>query len=241
LRPYGATFFVFTDYMRPSMRLSSLMHQPVLYVLTHDSIGLGEDGPTHQPVEHLAACRAIPGMYVFRPGDANEVAESYRAIMKLDRNPSALVLSRQNVPTMDRTKYAPASGTANGGYVLADCDGTPDVILIGTGTELQLCMQAHETLTADGVKSRVVSMPCIELFEDQLPEYQEKVLPKACKVRVACEAGIRQGWDRYIGHDGHFVGMSSFGASAPFQELFEHFKITADQIVSCAQVGIRGL
>ncbi|MCA9130908.1 MAG: transketolase [Planctomycetales bacterium] len=241
LRAYGATFFVFTDYLRPSMRLSSLMHQPVLYVLTHDSIGLGEDGPTHQPVEHLAACRAIPGLYLFRPGDANEVVECYRVIMQMTRHPAALVLSRQNVPTYDRTKFAPAAGTARGGYVISDCDGAPEVILIGTGTELQLCMQAQEQLTASGVKTRVVSMPCLELFDDQMPEYRESVLPKSCTVRIACEAGIRQGWDKYIGAEGHFVGMSSFGASAPFDQLFAHFKITADQIVSVAQVAVRGL
>jgi transketolase len=217
------------------------MHQPVLYVLTHDSIGLGEDGPTHQPVEHLAACRAIPGLYVFRPGDANEVAESYRAIMQMTNHPAALVLSRQNAPTLDRTKYKPASGARKGGYVLSDCSGTPDVILIGTGTELQLCLDAQDELTKAGIKVRVVSMPCQELFEDQLPEYQEEVLPKACSVRIACEAGIRQGWDRYIGHDGHFVGMSSFGASAPADQLYAHFKITVDQIVSYAQVAVRGL
>lgn len=239
LRPYGATFFVFTDYLRPSMRLSSLMHQPVLYVLTHDSIGLGEDGPTHQPVEHLAACRAIPGVYVFRPGDANEVAESYRAIMNLKDHPAALVLSRQNVPTLDRTKLAPASHAAKGGYVLSDCEGEPEVLLIGTGTELQLCMKAQAELTAAGVKARVVSMPCQELFDDQLPEYRESVLPRACTVRIACEAGIRQCWDKYLGTDGHFVGMSSFGASAPFKQLFEHFKITSEQIVSLAQVALR--
>ncbi len=241
LRAYGATFFVFTDYMRPSMRLSSIMHQPVLYVLTHDSIGLGEDGPTHQPVEHLAACRAIPGLYVFRPGDANEVLESYRTIMQLDNHPAALVLSRQNVPTFDRNKFGSAAGTAKGGYVLIDCDGTPDVILIGTGTELYLCVDACKKLTADGIATRVVSMPCQELFDDQLPGYRESVLPAACGIRVACEAGIRQGWDKYIGAEGHFVGMNSFGASGPFNKLYEHFKITTDQIVSCAQVAVRGL
>ncbi|MFN3194007.1 MAG: transketolase [Aureliella sp.] len=236
LRPYGATFFVFTDYLRPAMRLSSLMHQPVLYVLTHDSIGLGEDGPTHQPVEHLAACRAIPGLYVFRPGDANEVAESYRAIMSIKDHPAALVLSRQGVPTFDRSATGAASDTAKGGYVLVDCDGTPDVILIGTGTELQLCVTAQKELTSAGIKARVVSMPCQELFDDQMPEYKESVLPKACTVRIACEAGVRQCWDKYIGTEGHFVGMSSFGASAPYSKLYEHFKITAEQIVSVAKV-----
>ena len=238
LRPYGATFFVFTDYLRPAMRLSSLMHQPVLYVLTHDSIGLGEDGPTHQPVEHLAACRAIPGLYVFRPGDANEVAESYKAIAALNKNPSALVLSRQNVPTLDRTSVAPSEGVAKGGYVLKDCDGDPEVIIMGTGTELSLCLDAQAKLVEGGVKARVVSMPCQELFDDQLPEYRESVLPASCKIRIACEAGVRQCWDKYLGIDGHFVGMNSFGASAPFQQLFEHFKITSDQIVSVAQVSL---
>ncbi|MEZ6136897.1 MAG: transketolase [Pirellulaceae bacterium] len=240
VRPYGATFFVFTDYLRPSMRLSSIMHQPVLYVLTHDSIGLGEDGPTHQPVEHLAACRAIPGLYVFRPGDANEVSECYRTIMQMHDHPAALVLSRQNVPTLDRTKYAPASETAKGGYILSDSQGPPQVILIGTGTELQLCLQAQDELVAAGIPTRVVSMPCQELFDDQLPDYREKVLPKGCTIRIACEAGIRQCWDRYLGSEGHFVGMNSFGASAPFDQLFKHFKITADQIVSFAKVSIAG-
>lgn len=241
LRAYGATFFVFTDYMRPAMRLSSIMHQPVLYVLTHDSIGLGEDGPTHQPVEHLAACRAIPGLYVFRPGDANEVTEAYRAIMQMSDHPAALVLSRQNVPTLDRTQYAPAAGCAKGGYVLSDCQTAPQVILIGTGTELQLCLQAQTELTAQGIATRVVSMPCQELFDDQPLEYRLSVLPESCSIRIACEAGVRQGWDKYIGAHGHFVGMFSFGASAPFNELYEHFKINVPQIVSLAQVAIRGL
>jgi transketolase len=240
LRAYGATFFVFTDYLRPAMRLSSVMHQPVLYVLTHDSIGLGEDGPTHQPVEHLAACRAIPGLYVFRPGDANEVLECYRAIMQMDNHPAAMVLSRQNVPTYDRSKYAPASGAAKGGYIISDCEGEPTVILIGTGSELYLCMDAQKILTAQGIATRVVSMPCQELFDDQLPEYRESVLPEACGIRIACEAGVRQGWDKYIGAGGHFVGMSSFGASGPFNKLYEHFKITTDQIVSCATIAVSG-
>ncbi len=241
LRAYGATFFVFTDYMRPSMRLSSIMHQPVLYVLTHDSIGLGEDGPTHQPVEHLAACRAIPGLYVFRPGDANEVAECYRAIMQLQHNPAALVLSRQNVPTLDRTLYAPANGCAQGGYVLSDCKAPPKVILIGTGTELSLCLEAQKQLSEQGIATRVVSMPCQELFDDQSPESRASVLPESCGSRIACEAGVRQSWDKYIGANGHFVGMFGFGASAPFGELYSHFKITSDQIVSLAQIAIHGL
>lgn len=235
LRPYGATFFVFTDYMRPSMRLSSIMHQPVLYVLTHDSIGLGEDGPTHQPVEHLAACRAIPGLYVFRPGDANEVLHCYRAILQLKNHPAALVLSRQNVPTFERSKLGSASGAEKGAYILSDCDGTPDVILIGTGTELSVCMEAQTKLKSLKIKSRVVSMPCFELFDDQSTDYRESVLPPKIKHRIACEAGIQMGWDKYLGSNGAFVGMSSFGASAPFSELYQHFKITADKIVAHAQ------
>ena len=230
LRSYGATFFVFTDYMRPSMRLSSIMHQPVLYVLTHDSIGLGEDGPTHQPVEHLAACRAIPGLYVFRPADANEVLHCYRAAMQLTNHPSAMVLSRQNVPTMDRTKMGDAAGAEKGGYVLSDCVGTPKALILGTGTEIPICIKAQEILAAKGIATRVISMPCFELFDDQTPDYRESVLPKAITTRVACEAGIRQGWDKYIGSEGKFVGMSTFGASAPFNQLYEHFKITAEQI-----------
>jgi transketolase len=231
LRPYGATFFVFTDYLRPSMRLSSIMHQPVLYIFTHDSIGLGEDGPTHQPVEHLAACRAIPGLYVFRPADANEVIHCYRAAFQISHHPSAMVLSRQNVPTFDRQVLGSAAGAERGGYVLSDCQGVPQVILMATGSEVTIALQAHQKLSAEGIRARVVSLPCFELFEDQDAAYREQVLPKSVSARVACEAGIRQGWDRYLGTDGHFVGMSSFGASAPFQQLYEHFQITAEQIV----------
>lgn len=238
LRSYGATFFVFTDYMRPSMRLSSIMHQPVLYVLTHDSIGLGEDGPTHQPVEHLAACRAIPGLYVFRPGDANEVLHCYRAAMKLNNHPSAMVLSRQNVPTYDRTKLGAADGAERGGYVLSDCQGEPKALLLGTGSEIPICMKAQELLAAAGIPARVISMPCFELFDEQDPAYRESVLPKNVSVRVACEAGIRQGWDKYIGADGRFVGMSTFGASAPFNQLYDHFKITAENIVDQVQASL---
>jgi transketolase len=231
LRPYGATFFVFTDYMRPSMRLSSIMHQPVLYVVTHDSIGLGEDGPTHQPVEHLAACRAIPGLYVFRPGDANEVLHCYQAALKMSNHPSAMVLSRQNVPTMDPSKVASAAGAQKGGYTVSDCQGTPKAILIGTGTELMLCMKAQELLAAEGVPVRVVSMPCCELFDEQPKSYRDEVLPPSVELRLACEAGLRLGWDKYIGLDGLFVGMTGFGASGPADQLYKHFKITSDQIV----------
>ncbi|MEI8212634.1 MAG: transketolase [Planctomycetota bacterium] len=231
LRPYGATFFVFTDYMRPSMRLSSIMHQPVLYVLTHDSIGLGEDGPTHQPVEHLAACRAIPGLYVFRPGDANEVLHSYRAALQLSNHPSAMVLSRQNVPTLDPAKVANTAGAEKGGYVISDSKEHPQAILIGTGTELPLCIKAQELLAAEGIPVRVVSLPCFELFDEQPKSYRDAVLLPSVPLRLACEAGLRLGWDKYIGLDGIFVGMTGFGASAPADQLYKHFKISAEQIV----------
>lgn len=235
LRPYGATFFVFTDYMRGSMRLSSIMNLGVTYVLTHDSIGVGEDGPTHQPVEHMAACRSIPGLMVFRPGDANEVAEAYKAALKHSKRPSAMVLTRQNIPTFDRTNGGTACGTQKGGYVLYDCDGTPDVILMGTGSELGLCVSAHKQLTADGVKSRVVSMPCWELFDEQDDAYKAEVLPAEVTKRVAVEAGIRMGWDKYIGSGGKFIGMDSFGASAPYTQVYEHFGITVEKVVEAAK------
>lgn len=236
LRPYCGTFFIFTDYLRPSMRLSAIMRQPVLYILTHDSIGLGEDGTTHQPVEHLAACRAIPRVVVMRPGDANEVAEAYRVILPLSNRPVALVLTRQNLPTLDRTKYASAAGVAKGGYVVADAkDGKPSVILIGTGSELSLAVEAYEKLTASGVKARVVSMPSWELFDDQDQAYRDSVLPPSVTARVAVEAGLRLGWDKYIGANGRFVGMTGFGASAPAGVLFKHFRITADRVVEEAK------
>jgi transketolase len=231
LRAYGSTFFVFNDYLRPSLRLGALMGLPVLYIFTHDSIGVGEDGPTHQPVEHLAALRAIPGLVVMRPGDANEVAEAYRALLPLKHNPAALVLTRQDLPTLDRSKYAPASGVARGGYVLADAaGGKPEVILIGTGSELSLAVKAYEKLTSEGIKARVVSLPCWELFEAQSQSYRQSVLPDDVTVRVAVEAGVRFGWDRYIGRCGRFVGMTGFGASAPEPILYKHFGITAENV-----------
>jgi transketolase len=238
LRPYCGTFFVFTDYMRPSMRLASIMHQPMIYVLTHDSIGLGEDGPTHQPVEHLAACRAIPGLRVMRPADANEVAEAYRVAIGTTDHPTAMVLTRQGLPTLDRAKYGAAAGVAQGGYILADTDGQPEVILIGTGSEIGLCLEAHELLTADGVKARVVSMPCCELFDEQDQAYRDSVLPPTVTARVAVEAGIRQSWDRYLGLAGRFVGMSSFGASGPVDQLYNKFGITAANIVAEAKAAL---
>jgi len=235
LLPYAATFFVFSDYLRPSLRLSAFMGLPVLYIFTHDSIGVGEDGPTHQAVEHLAALRAIPNLVVLRPGDANEVAEAYRAALPL-RQPVALVLSRQNLPTLDRSKYAPASGVAKGGYVLADApDGKPEVILIGTGSEVSLCVEAYEKLTDEGVKARVVSMPSWELFDAQPPAYRDEVLPPEVTCCVAVEAGVGQGWAKYIGRGGRFIGMTSFGASAPAGTLFEHFGITVERVVAAAK------
>jgi transketolase len=233
LRPFGATFFVFTDYMRPALRLSAIMHRPVIYVLTHDSIGLGEDGPTHQPVEHLSACRAIPNLDVVRPGDANEVAECYRTVMQRLTSPAAMVLSRQNLPTLDRTKFAPASGCAKGGYVLAEApNGKPTSIIIATGSELDIAMKAWEKLTAEGVQVRLVSMPCVEWFDEQDAAYRASVLPRDIKARVVVEAGIRQCWDRFLGDDGRFVGMHSYGASAPYTTLYKHFGITPEHVAA---------
>jgi transketolase len=239
LRPYGGTFFVFTDYMRPAMRLAALMHQPVLYILTHDSIGLGEDGPTHQPVEHLAACRAIPNLLVFRPGDANEVAEAYRTILQTTDRPAALVLTRQALPTLDRQQVSSAAGVARGGYVLLDPpQGQPSVVLMGTGSELSLCVDAYQQLAAAGIPARVVSLPCWELFDEQEQAYRDSVLPPAITARVAVEAGIQQGWDKYLGFGGRFVGMTSFGASAPFEQLYKHFGITAEHVVAQARAAL---
>jgi len=238
IRPYCGTFFVFTDYMRPAMRLAAIMHQPVLYILTHDSIGLGEDGPTHQPVEHLAACRAIPRLQVIRPADANEVAVAYRKLISVTDRPAALVLTRQNLPTVSRTKFGPAERTAKGGYILSDCEGQPAVILLASGSEVPICLAAANQLNAQGIKTRVVSMPCWEWFDEQEEAYRDSVLPPAVTARIAVEAGIRQGWDRYLGANGRFVGLSSFGASAPFEKLYEHFGITPERVVAEAQAAV---
>lgn len=235
IRAYGATFFVFTDYLRPSLRLSSIMHQPVIYIMTHDSIGLGEDGPTHQPVEHMAACRSIPGVMTMRPGDANEVSKCYEAALSDKKHPSVMVLSRQNLPTLDRTKYASADGVLKGAYVLKDCEGTPDAILMATGSELMFVVEAAEQLEADGVKVRVVSMPCFELFEQQSAEYRKSVLPPEVTNRVAVEAAIEMGWEKYLGSEGKFIGMKSFGGSAPFEVLYEQFGITTANVVKAAK------
>ncbi|HEV7279095.1 MAG TPA: transketolase [Pirellulaceae bacterium] len=239
IRAYGATFFVFTDYMRPSMRLASIMHQPTLFVLTHDSIGLGEDGPTHQPIEHLAAMRAIPGMFVMRPGDANETAECYKAAMRMGNHPVSMVLSRQNLPTLDRTKYGAAAGTAKGGYILADCEGTPEVILMATGSEVAIALEGYKLLIEKGVKARMVSMPCMELFKKQDEAYRHSVLPPDVQARVAVEAGLMQGWEQVLGERGRFVGMETFGASGPFKALYEQFKITPANVAAQAQESIK--
>jgi transketolase len=236
VRPYGSGFLIFSDYGRAPIRLAAIMEIPVIYVFTHDSIGVGEDGPTHQPIEQVASMRAIPGLIVLRPGDANEVAEAWRTIMKLQHEPAVLVLSRQAMPTVDRTKYAPASGLARGAYVLADAaGGKPEVILIGTGTEVSLCMEAYEKLTQQGVKARVVSMPSWELFDHQDAAYKESVLPKAVKARVAVEQASTFGWERYVGSTGKIVAMRTFGASAPLKELQKKFGFTPDAVMTAAK------
>jgi transketolase len=235
LRSYGATFLIFSDYQRPAIRLSAIMEVPAIHIFTHDSIGLGEDGPTHQPVEQLPSLRAIPGLIVLRPADANEVTEAWRVIAKQKSHPVALVLTRQAVPTLDRTKYAPASGLAKGAYVLADSEGTPEVILIGTGSEVPLCLEASEKLKAEGVKARVVSMPSWELFEQQDESYQESVLPDAVRARVAVEQAEVFGWERWVGLRGTVVGMRSFGASAPLKALLQKFGFTVDNVVKAAK------
>lgn len=236
LRPYAATFFVFSDYLRPALRLSALMGLPVLYIFTHDSIGVGEDGPTHQPVEHLAALRAIPNLVVVRPADANEVAEAYRALLPRKDGPAALVLTRQNTPTLDRSQLGPASGLHRGAYVLSDPPGgKPEVILIGTGSEVALCLEAAGRLAAEGLPARVVSMPSWELFDRQPEEYRHQVLPPDVPARVAVELGVEQGWCKYLGPQGRFVGMQGFGASAPAGVLLEHFGITVGRIVTEAK------
>ncbi|HKV39320.1 MAG TPA: transketolase C-terminal domain-containing protein, partial [Blastocatellia bacterium] len=241
LRPYGSGFLIFSDYMRGSIRLSALMELPVVYVFTHDSIGVGEDGPTHQPIEHLMSLRAMPQLTVMRPADANEVAEAWRFIMMEARQPVALILTRQALPVFDRGKYAPASGLHRGAYVLADCDGLPDVILIGTGSEVQLCLGAYETLQAEGVKARVVSMPSWEIFDRQPDEYRNEVLPPAVRARVAVEAGTSLGWATYVGLEGRTVGRTKFGASAPLKDLLKEFGFTVEHVVAEARTVLEKL
>ena len=236
IRAYGATFLIFSDYARPSLRLAALMEIPAIWVFTHDSIGLGEDGPTHQPIEQLAGLRAIPGFLMFRPADANEVTECWKMIMRLQHQPAALSLTRQAIPTFDRNKYAPAAGTAQGGYVLADAPGgKPELILMGTGSEVQLCVGAYEQLTADGRKVRVVSMPCLEIFEKQSAAYRESVLPSAVTARISVEAASPMGWSRFVGPEGKMIAMRSFGASAKGSDAMKHFGFTTDAVVAAAR------
>ncbi len=236
LRPFGSGYLIFSDYMKPPIRLSAIMELPVVYVFTHDSIGVGEDGPTHQPVEQLAGLRGIPGMLVLRPADANEVAEAWRVILGLKHEPACLILSRQSVPTFDRTRYAAASGLRRGAYVLADAGGAePDVILIGTGSEVSLCIDVYEKLAAEGVKARVVSMPSWELFEHQDAAYRAAVLPPAVTRRVAVEQASTLGWERYTGLRGTIIGMKTFGASAPLKELLVKFGFTPEHVYAAAK------
>jgi transketolase len=236
LRPFGATFFIFSDYLRPTIRLSALMELPTVFVFTHDAMGDGEDGPTHQPVEQLASLRAIPGLVTLRPGDANEVVEAYRYVMQLRHQPAVLALSRQPLPTLDRQRYASASGVARGAYVLGDAPGEkPEVILIATGSEVSLAVQAHEKLLADGIRSRVVSMPSWDIFEHQPEEYRDRVLPPDVKARIAIEQASSFGWERYVGLEGRVIGMRTFGASAPLKELQKKFAFEPERVAAVAK------
>jgi transketolase len=235
VRAFGATFFIFSDYARPSIRLSALMELPTVIVFTHDAMGDGEDGPTHQPVEHLASLRAIPGLVMLRPADANEVVEAYRYIMQLRHQPALLALSRQPLPTLDRKKYAAASGLARGAYILADAPGGPELILIASGSEVSLAVEAHEKLTAEGIRSRVVSLPSWDIFEHQSQEYRESVLPAKVTARISIEQASTFGWERYVGPSGRMIGMKTFGASAPLKELQKKFGFEPDRIVEAAK------
>jgi transketolase len=237
LRAYGATFFVFSDYCRPSIRLAAIMKIPTIVVFTHDSIGVGEDGPTHEPIEQLSACRAIPRLIVLRPGDANETSEAWRVAMQQTERPVILLLTRQDLPTLDRTKYASASGVAKGGYILAEApgNGAPDIILMSTGSEVQYAIAAHEKLVADGIRSRVVSLPSFEIFDEQPAEYRDEVLPPGVTKRIAIEAGVRQCWEKYLGPQGAFIGLDTYGASAPYQEIYKHRGITPEAIIAAAK------
>jgi transketolase len=235
VRPFGSGFLIFSDYGRGAIRLGAIMEIPVIYIFTHDSIGVGEDGPTHQPIEQLMSLRAIPRLIDVRPADANEVSEAWRLAMNIKNHPVFLVLSRQAVPTFDRTKYASAAGLQKGAYVLADCEGVPEVILMGTGSEVQLCVGAYEQLKADGVRARVVSMPSWKTFEKQPAEYRDQVLPPAVRARVAVEAGTTLGWRDYVGLDGRIVARADFGASAPIKELMKEFGFTVEHVVAEAR------
>jgi transketolase len=233
-RAYGGTFLVFSDYMRGAVRVAALSGYPSIFVFTHDSIGLGEDGPTHQPVEHFAALRAIPNLLVFRPADANETAQSWKYILENKDAPAALLLTRQGLPVLDGDKFAPAENLSKGAYVLVAAD-EPDVLLLATGSEVSIALGAAEKLAADGIAAQVVSMPCWELFEKQDSAYRDSVIPPSVKARVAIEAGIELGWYKWLGDKGRFVGMSSFGASAPAKVCFEKFGITVQNVVDTAK------
>jgi transketolase len=240
IRAYGGTFFNFNDYMKPSVRLAALMEIPVIFIYTHDSIGLGEDGPTHQPIEQLATLRAVPNLILLRPADANEVVEAWKLIMQLKDAPAVLVLTRQVVPTFDRTNYAPASGVAKGAYVLADAaDGKPEVILMGTGSEVSLCVGAYEQLKAAGIKARVVSMPSWKVFEKQSEDYKKSVFPPEVKARVSVEAAATLGWDRYVGPAGTMIGMHRFGASGPGKDVFKKFGFTTEAVTDAARQAVQ--
>jgi transketolase len=234
--PYGGTFMVFSDYMRPAIRLAALMGTHVIYVFTHDSIGLGEDGPTHQPIEHLAALRSIPNMVVLRPGDANEVSHAWMTALDRKDGPTVLALSRQAIPTLDRGQFASADGVEKGAYILRDpADAEPRVILMASGSEVDLIVKASEALEAKGIPTRLVSFPSWELFEAQSQKYQEKVLPHGIKARVAIEAGVAQGWHRWVGEDGVVIALDHFGESAPYQELYQHFGLTVEAVLKAVE------
>jgi transketolase len=236
LRAFGSSFLIFSDYMKPPIRLGALMELPVIHIFTHDSIGVGQDGPTHQPIEQLIALRAIPGLITLRPADANEVVEAWRVIVELEDRPACLVLSRQPLPTLDRSRYAAASGLRHGAYVLADApDGKPAVILIGTGSEVSLCVDVFEELKRDGISARVVSMPSWELFEQQDRAYRDSVLPPDVSARVSVEMGSVIGWDRYVGPTGIAVGMNTFGSSAPLKDLLTKFGFTPAKVLAAAR------
>lgn len=244
-RVFGGTFLVFADYMRPAVRLAALMKLPVTYVWTHDSIGLGEDGPTHQPVEHLASLRAIPGLAMVRPADANETAVAWRTVIERQTThpgPVGLALTRQNVPTFDRKVFGSAEGTAKGGYILAEAsNGDPQLILLGTGSEVQLAVKAREVLEAEGIATRVVSLPSFEWFQEQDQAYRDSVLPPSVKARVSVEAGIGQGWRELVGDHGRIVSLEHFGASADYKVLFEEFGLTSERVVAEAHNALRSL
>jgi transketolase len=236
VRPFWSTFLIFSDYARGAIRLSALMEIPVLHIFTHDSIGVGEDGPTHQPVEMLASLRAMPGLLVFRPADANEVVETWRVVTALRHEPAALVLTRQALPTLDRSALGAASGVANGAYILAEASGgRPDLLLLATGSEVHLALEARDELEVDGIATRVVSMPCWELFDRQPPEYRDRVLPPEVTARVAVEQASTLGWDRYVGGGGAIIGMHTFGASAPLKQLLTKFGFTPEQVAQAAR------